>query len=236
MRGLGPPIVLLVFLAATNVPSPASRSTNSAGDSASVLLGRRAISSPTTTDGCFCLSNEDANGGKSVEASPFAIGDLALLTSLDDFSYDDRAHWHAHGKQMCQSGCAVSNHPTRDLSRAEFRRLVAEYGASPAGESGPGFEALLYYGKQTRDLLARDGASPLDAEHVRRLTRELSRTHVRVSFRITDADGRRRVSLPPTRVPLDRRHVFTMETVDLQPLVTSGTVKRVGQDYLWVRL
>lgn len=234
MRSLGLSMALLIFLAVADVAPPAPRSTGSPGEMAAAALATRSTASPSRTDDCLCASG--ANGGNSAEVSPPANRDLPSLPTLDDFSYDDRAHWHAHGKKMCQSGCAVSNHPTLDLSPAEFRRLTAEYAASPASESGPAFEALLYYGKQTRDLLARDGASPLDAEHVRRLTGELSRTHARVSFRITDADGRRRVWLPPTRVPLDRRHVFTMETVDLQPLVTSGTVKRVGQDYLWVRL
>jgi hypothetical protein len=37
-------------------------------------------------------------------------------------------------------------------------------------------------------------------------------------------------------VPLDRRHVFKMDTKDLPPLITSGTVKRVGLHHLWTRL
>jgi hypothetical protein len=117
-----------------------------------------------------------------------------------------------------------------------LRRLLNEYSASDAGEITPAFEALLYYGKQTRELLTYDNLSLIDESHRQRLVQELARTHARISVRIIDADERRRVWLPPTRVPLDRRHVFTMETADLQPLVTSGTVKRVGQDYLWVRL
>jgi len=37
-------------------------------------------------------------------------------------------------------------------------------------------------------------------------------------------------------VPFDRRHVFEMKTNSLQPLVTSGTVKRVGLNHAWIRL
>jgi hypothetical protein len=42
--------------------------------------------------------------------------------------------------------------------------------------------------------------------------------------------------LDPTEVPFDRRHVFEMEASGVQPLVTSGTVKRVGLYHLWTRL
>ncbi len=220
MRSLALSLALLTALATAGVRSrPNDTSVSSTAWPSDASRPHRTIADTT----CLCESDD----GETVDVSPIA---------LDDFSYDDRALWHAHGHQTCKSGCAASNHPTRDLDLGEFRRLLAAYASSPADESGPAFEALLYYGKQTRDLLARQGASPLDDDHARRLGRELSRTHARVSIRIIDADGRRRVHLPPTRVPLDRRHVFTMETVDLQPLVTSGTVKRVGQDYLWVRL
>ena len=40
----------------------------------------------------------------------------------------------------------------------------------------------------------------------------------------------------PERVPLDRRHVFELTPADLQPLVASGTVKRVGLHHIWTRL
>jgi len=59
---------------------------------------------------------------------------------------------------------------------------------------------------------------------------------VRISLRILDEAGRVRSRINGVRVPLDRRHVFEMENEGLQPLVTSGTVKRVGLDHLWTRL
>ena len=37
-------------------------------------------------------------------------------------------------------------------------------------------------------------------------------------------------------VPLDRRHEFDMQVNNVQPLITSGTVKRVGLYHLWNRL
>jgi len=51
-----------------------------------------------------------------------------------------------------------------------------------------------------------------------------------------DEAGEVRSWLPATRVPLDRRHEFDMEVHDVQRLITSGTVKRVGLDHLWTRL
>ncbi|MEX2186128.1 MAG: hypothetical protein WD875_05005 [Pirellulales bacterium] len=228
MRSLALSLALLTALAAAGMRSPALTPTDATNVAPPVQPLESSSQRATATKDCLCQSGNDSR--------PRDATTLALDVFSDDFSYDDRALWHAHGQQICKSGCAASNHPTLDLTAFEFRRLLTEYASSPADENGSAFEALLYFGKQTRDLLAREGASPLDQPHARRLARELSRTHARVSVRIIDADGRRRVWLPPTRVPLDRRHVFTMETVDLQPLVTSGTVKRVGQDYLWVRL
>ena len=65
---------------------------------------------------------------------------------------------------------------------------------------------------------------------------ELKKTHVLVSLRVLDESGAIRSKLTNVRVPLDRRHVFAMQNEGLQPLVTSGTVKRVGLDHLWTRL
>lgn len=233
MRSLLASLMLLSALAVVGARTPTPGATVPQ-DSDVVGQQRRSVTLPNASPAeCPCADDDD----RSPEAA-LPIEDLRhfLPSALDDFTHDDGAIWHAHGNQACKSGCAASNHPTLDLADGEFHRLLGEYASSPADENTPAFEALLYYGKQTRDLLAREGSTPLDEPHRRRLSRELARTHARISVRIVDGDERRRVWLPPTRVPLDRRHVFTMETVDLQPLVTSGTVKRVGQDYLWVRL
>lgn len=154
---------------------------------------------------------------------------------LADFAHDSRASFHPHGTQVCASGCATSNHPTETLTAARFHQLLEQYMHEPL-ESSAALDALLYYGRQARDMLERDGAAPLDVPRAALLKRELARTHARVLVRVVDADNRIRAWLPATAVPLDRRHVFEMETSGVQPLVTSGTVKRVGLDYLWTRL
>ena len=100
--------------------------------------------------------------------------------------------------------------------------------AEPLDETGRAFETLLFYGRQARQLLESEGAAVL--------RRELARAHVRVSIRLTDERGVVRAELYPTRAPLDRRHVFEMKTHNVQPLVVSGTVKRVGLYHLWKRL
>jgi hypothetical protein len=154
----------------------------------------------------------------------------------DDFRSDDRAAFHPHGQRFCASGCTVSNHPTRELTKSLFRQLLAEYAQQPMDETSLALESLLYYGRQARQLIESEGVGPLDSERAAALRRELSRTHARISIRAVDERDAVRASLPPTRVPLDRRHVFRMDTNDLQPLVTSGTVKRVGLHHLWNRL
>lgn len=153
-----------------------------------------------------------------------------------DFSSDPRAHFHPHGNQVCASGCAVSNHPTAKLTPADFRRLMSEFAVEPLEPAGPALDALLYYGRQTRAFVEQFGTSPVSDARAAVLGRELARAHARISFRVVDERGIVRTHMPPTRVPLDRRHVFEMEVNGLQPLETSGTVKRVGLDYLWTRI
>lgn len=161
---------------------------------------------------------------------------LRLASFGDRFIHDDRAFFHPHGPEVCPSGCAASRHPTSELTGPRFRQLMAQFAHEPADETSPAFETLLYYGRQARKFVDSEGTSPLDPVRAAVLRRELSRTYARIAIRVVDQHGVIRTSLPPTRVPLDRRHVFEMETNNLQPLETSGTVKRVGLYHLWNRL
>lgn len=161
---------------------------------------------------------------------------LAALGLADPYSHDANAHFHAHGDQVCASGCAASRHPTETLGKAEFARLMRRLEQAPLDRNNNALETLLYYGRQTSDLLLKHGAFGVSATTLSRLNQELQRTHALVEIRVVDEHGEVRSRLQPTRVPLDRRHVFEMETKNLQPLVTSGTVKRVGLDHLWTRL
>ncbi|MEK6247188.1 MAG: hypothetical protein N2C12_03355 [Planctomycetales bacterium] len=157
-------------------------------------------------------------------------------TILNAFIHDPQASFHAHGSEVCASGCAASNHPTEQLTSEHFNYLLAQFATQPVDETSPAFEELLFYGRQTQSLIEQEGLGGLDRLRSSVLIAELQRTHAAVSIRLIDEHGIVRSHLNPTRVPLDRRHVFTMETHDLQPLVTSGTVKRVGLHHLWTRL
>jgi len=161
---------------------------------------------------------------------------LARLSVNDPYSHDANAQFHAHGDQVCASGCAASRHPTETLAKAEFARLMRRLEQAPLERNNLAFETLLFYGRQTSDMLLKHGAFGVTASTLSRLNQELQRTHAIVEIRVIDEHGEVRSTLQPTRVPLDRRHVFEMETKNLQPLVTSGTVKRVGLDHLWTRL
>jgi hypothetical protein len=152
------------------------------------------------------------------------------------FVHDRRATFHAHGERMCASGCAASRHPTETLTREQFFALRQEMTCGPLDETNRALETLLYYGRQSRDLLSREGFGPLGPRQGDFLWAELARTHARISLRIVDESGQVRSKMRKTIVPLDRRHVFEMESHNLQPLITSGTVKRVGLDHLWTRL
>jgi len=152
------------------------------------------------------------------------------------FSSDTRARFEPHGDQVCASGCAASRHPTPQLDTPAFHKLMAAYRFEPMDASSSALESLLFYGRQTQQLLDQHGDRPLDSARAEFLRRELRRTHAMVAFRIVDQQGLIRTQMPPTRIPLDRRHVFDMENTDLPPLVTSGTVKRVGLHHLWTRI
>lgn len=154
----------------------------------------------------------------------------------DVFDHDDRAIFEPHGEEVCASGCAASRHPTEKLTEVEYRRLIQAFANEPISEDSQAYEALLYYGRQSRDMMNRLGHEPLDPLRVAALRKELQRSHVYVQLRVLDEAGEVRSWLPSTRVPLDRRHVFEMEVNRVQPLITSGTVKRVGLYHLWTRL
>ena len=164
------------------------------------------------------------------------IGPVDPSTFVDLFGHDPRAAFHAHGEQVCASGCAASRHPTEELTRARFEQLIAQYASDPMSEESLAFETLLYFGRQTREMLAQVDELALDPLRASVLARELAVTHAQISIRVVDEHGEIRTSLPPTSVPFDRRHVFDMDTNRVQPLVTSGTVKRVGLYHLWTRL
>ncbi|MEO8498494.1 MAG: hypothetical protein ABI614_25805 [Planctomycetota bacterium] len=164
------------------------------------------------------------------------LTDVRLNSRAFDFTHGDRANFHPHGEQVCASGCAASRHPTETLTRERFNGLLLEYADEPLGDAGPAQDALLYFGRQAAQLLATERPGRLDPVRAAVLKHELARDHAQIEIRVVDALDRVRASLPGTDVPLDRRHEFELDTYELQPMIASGTVKRVGRDFLWTRL
>ena len=168
------------------------------------------------------------------DSEPFISSILPTLEG--DFSSDERAFFQPHGEQVCASGCAVSRHPTKELTKTDYRQLLRQFLREPISEDSQALESLLFFGWQTREMIKKYGTGPLDPRRAAVLQDELARTHANISIRVVDENGIVRSSLPQTSVPLDRRHVFSMTVNKVQPLVTSGTVKRVGLHHLWTRL
>ena len=158
------------------------------------------------------------------------------LISNPAFDHDQSAEFEPHGELLCASGCAASRHPTEELKLPYFEQLLREFANQPLNENSPALEELLFYGPQTKSHIVSTGFGPLDKKRADLLWEQLKFSHARVSIRVVDEQGEVRTWLEKSRVPFDRRHVFEMETQNLQPLVTSGTVKRVGLNHLWVRL
>ena len=159
-----------------------------------------------------------------------------ITAAFDEFVHDSNATFHAHGEEVCASGCAASSHPTEELTRKRFRQLMARFAVEPMSEDSPALDSLVHYGRQTRKFIEAEGFGPLDKPRSQFLWGELARTHARIAIRVVDEHGNTRAWIDPTLVPLDRRHVFDMQTSGVQHLVTSGTVKRTKLGYLWTRL
>ena len=168
-------------------------------------------------------------GLASFNVTPAAIG-------TTEFGHDASAIFEPHGEEVCASGCAASRHPTEHLSEETFKQLLTAYTYEPIDQTNNALEELLYYGPQTRKWIETVGVGDLDSKRAEFLWEELKLTHANVTIRVTDQSGVIRSWIEPARVPLDRRHVFSMETKQVQSLVTSGTVKRVGLNHAWVRL
>jgi hypothetical protein len=158
---------------------------------------------------------------------------------------------HPHGKRACASGCALDQHPTPELLRGEFQRLLAMYAKEPSpadmmaisrelGLEGPeaqslhaeqweGLEKLLYFGRQTLLYLDQLGPGPLDKEHEDFLRSELyfdpkdriDRLHVLVELRVIDEFGVVRLWNKPALVPLDVRFGFAYQNKDYQRIEES---------------
>lgn len=151
-------------------------------------------------------------------------------------THDPNALFEPHGDQVCASGCAASRHPTQELTREHFERLLVEYTYEPMDQTNNALEELMYFGSQTRDMLQSFGIGQLDSQRAEFLWEQLKLNKAKVSIRVLDQSGDVRTWIEPTTVPFDRRHVFEMQTNNVQPLVTSGTVKRVGLNHVWARL
>ena len=175
-------------------------------------------------------------GSQQSQASDPLVPPLCIDPAADLFKHDREAVPHGHGENLCASGCAASRHPTAPLTADAFRQLLVAYQqAAPTADNVP-LEKILFYGRQSRQHWNIQQTTSIDPLWRMVLDEELGKTHVLVSLRILDESGDIRSAMTNIRVPLDRRHVFTMQTNNLQPLVTSGTVKRVGLDHLWTRL
>lgn len=173
-----------------------------------------------------------------VPKNPTLTTSVATLLNLDVITAHSkptsRAHAHPHGKKVCASGCALSNHPTPLLLQAEFRKLVSQLSNQP--ERQQAIDSLLFYGPQTRQRLRLTSGLQISDGDRQLLDAELKHERVRVEFRLTSESGENLAELSSTSVPLDIRHEFDLEESGIPQLLASGTVKRVGQHHLWARL
>ena len=154
----------------------------------------------------------------------------------DDFGHGAEALFEPHGEKLCASGCAASRHPTETLTAEHFKSLLVAYTYEPMDQTNNALEELMYFGPQTKKMIEAHGVGDLDSKRAEFLWEQLKYNKAKVSIRVVDESGVVRSWIEPTEVPFDRRHIFEMQTKNVQDLVTSGTVKRVGLNHCWLRL
>jgi hypothetical protein len=209
---------------------------------AGIALLTATLNIPSGNDSVKVTSSEISTVPKS-QTGPSPLGgvvpplDLSAASPLDGAWERSRTRSEPHGHEACASGCAVSHHPTPRLTTDHCRTLLAEYQQEPFDQGSESLDALLYFDSQTRFQLRKDSLRELlDADHLTFLQRELSRDQAIVSLRMIDQHGKVRAGFPATEVPQHVRQVFECDVDNLQPLVCSGTVKRVGKNHIWQRL
>ena len=139
-------------------------------------------------------------------------------------------------KPGCSGGCAAVTVKNKNLRPEEVRNLLAKFSTEETGKATTAIETLLFHGKQIEDWLAVS-SHPLDKEHAAFLKKELKRGHeARVSVRILDADGVRRMEFEQSVPVGEKQHLHVYKTTGIATPILSFTVKRVGLHHLWTRL
>lgn len=197
---------------------------------------------PQPTDRRF-IRDSQPSVKSSVPSRPSALIEPIVLPSPDPTAYPaasdrspvsggPRVHAHPHGHQMCASGCALSHHPTQQLTSYRFTELIRGLRADEQRCSS--LDELLYYGPQTLRRLSLSVAG-LRPEDRTLLQHELAKSQVQVRMRLMSEAGVQLAELPEQIVPLDIRYEYRLITNGLPPVEVSGTIKRVGRYDLWSR-
>jgi hypothetical protein len=139
-------------------------------------------------------------------------------------------------KKGCAGGCAAAHPQKFDIAPEKIEELLAAMAAQPAGATSPELETLLFHGTTVARYLETYGTDPLGEAQAKFLLSELERTHAMLEVRVVDEDGVVRAYLPETRVPIGSQfHMEMPETTDLPVPEVSGSLARVGVNYVWSR-
>jgi len=183
-----------------------------------------------TAGGATCLLAATlvwAPGPEAALAQEAPPGDAAVEA-------DDDAG-HGEPAKGC-GGCSKPHDYVGDLAPEEFDALVERFATEPLEPGSEALERLLFHHEDGRRYLHRAERPALDPQREAFLARELGRTHAVIGFRVIDEEGRERMRVDPTPVPLGaKQHLPTTATDDVQPASFNGTVVRVGLDHLWTR-
>ena len=138
---------------------------------------------------------------------------------------------------QCASGCDITPPALRiGLTSDEVRKEIERYAQSVPEESNHALYVLLFYSDDTRFYLSQSSSTPMHNKQRSRLEEEILVAEAIIEMRIVDENKVLRAHLLQTRVPLGQKQHLRLKHERLPGLVASGSVLRVGRDYLWTRI
>jgi hypothetical protein len=136
----------------------------------------------------------------------------------------------------CAGGCARAHLPDEKLAAEQIEPLLAAIAKQAPGEPSLQLDTLLFHGAKVAEYIDAYGHAPLTDAQARFLDAELAKKHAMLEIRLIDDQGAERARLDPTRVPLGIHFDLELSRAqDLQPPRVTGTLARVGVDYVWSR-
>lgn len=136
----------------------------------------------------------------------------------------------------CETGCAATPSTEPAMTQKRLQQLLQAYASEPLKPGSKALEVLLFHGYHLGGMMPTKRPFPLSKKHWSFLQKELKKTHARLSFRIVDEFGVKRISFDQKIKIGGHFHVEAKVHKNIQRPGFGGKIKRVGLNHLWVRI